>query len=849
MNLLLRRVIPYTLLPLSLIGCVLASAPWLRAFPSDVMSVPLFGAAVLSVLAPVIVVGIGVRRLWLSALISVALFVFYELLVTLREPVGFHSLYVGLVHGPAQILSFALPLVSPRTLLVAPVALCWLSGALIGECVARGWQSVLPYLTLMVTFGLAYAGTARAVSSSADGQRYDTLFAGALLFALLLLRAAQAWVVQDESAEMTQPEGILPLRGLAIGAVLSVAVAAAAAGAVQSSEFAGRPVQPARVPPIDQSQPLTPIAYVAGLRPDDPKSEGQVLFKLSTDEPATNYVAIASVDFYDGDSWSFDRTFRPSGGVIPADPDPAMRPHGARVTQEYRIDGGPMTTVPWMPYLDRPARVTGVSVNIDSASGMVVPAQALRAGDTYTVTSTVARKDFDQLGKTALLGTSASQVDTTLANGLAAPLGTLVTSLAEETGTSIDQPIQFLQAVAKEFRTKSVLAGASATSTPSQSSTPSAGHFVAPVEAARPTPRKKNRQHSTEHSTPRSTPRSTPTAAPTPTPSAHTGGTAFADVLASIRGSHSGTPEQFATLVALIARKLSVPARVVSGFRIPPPKGATTLPGGSYSVTSAEAWTWVEIPVRGLGWVVLDPSPGTYAAQTPPTSGATTPTLTHSPTPTQNAQLTNSNDGGHAVAAPSKTPHSTDLSAIAAAVIVLLVVLLVAVALLAFLLSRKLVRARRRRRYGDPRRRLLGAWQESIDVLVEAGLPDLTFSTSAEVAAATSSRFGIDSAAQANYIGAAANIAIFSPTSWIGPAEADAAWRAQGQLSKLVRRTLGWQERVGARLRYNRPRRAKARLGPASWATEVTERTVTRRGKHTRAGQRSRRVRDLGDGR
>src|SRR4051794_23363338 len=135
----MRRLVPYTLLPLSLIACALASSPWLRAFPSAVLAVPLFGAAVLSVLAPVIVVGIGVRRLWLTALVDFVLFVFYELLVALREPVGFDTLYRGLLHGPSQILSFALPLVSPRTLLVAPVALCWLSGALIGECVARGW--------------------------------------------------------------------------------------------------------------------------------------------------------------------------------------------------------------------------------------------------------------------------------------------------------------------------------------------------------------------------------------------------------------------------------------------------------------------------------------------------------------------------------------------------------------------------------------------------------------------------------------------------------------------------------------------------------------------------------------
>jgi hypothetical protein len=842
----MRRVVPYSLLPLSLIACAVASAPWLRAFPSAVIDVPLFGAAVLSVLAPMIVIGIGVRRLWFSAFIDLLLFVFFELFVTLREPSGFDSLYTGLVHGPSQILTFALPLVSPRTLLVAPVALCWVSGAIIGECVARGWHSVLPYVTLLVTFGLAYAGTARAIASSADGRRYDTLLAAALLLALLLLRAAQAWVVQDEGAEMTQPDGILPMRGLAVGALLSVVVALAAAGVVQSSAFSGRPVTPARVPPLNQSRPLTPVSFVADLRPANPKNKGDVLFKVSTDRTSSNYISLASVDFYDGDGWSFSRTFRPSGGVIPADADPSMRAQGKPVTQEYPIGKGAMTTVPWMPYLDRAQRVTGTVVNTDSASGMVVPSHTLRAGADYTVSSVVSSKYFSDLGKSALLGTSATQTDTTLANGLAGPLSTLVTSLSQETGTPSSPAIPFLQAVAKDFRTKSALAGAPATSgaapSPPAASAKPGGRFVAPP--ARPSSRKTTAERSAARPTAHPTAPSSPTPTETlPTgTTTHTGGTTFADVLASIRGSHSATPEQYSTLTALVARQLNVPARVVSGFRIPSPKGSSRLPAGTYDVTTAEAWTWVEIPVRGLGWVVLDPSPGTYAGQIPQQSAGSTPSQSPSPSPSQNALLTHSNNGGHAVAPKSKTPQAVNVTGLAVVVIVLIVVALVAALSVAFLLARKRVRARRRRRAGDPRRRRLGAWQESLDVLVESGLPDLTNLTSAEVARTAGERFGGEPAAQARYIGDAANLAIFSPTSWVGPAEADAAWRAQVVLSKAVRRRLGWRDRIGARLRYNHAKKRRAPVGPASWAAAAKERaTVNNRGRHARPGRRARR--------
>jgi hypothetical protein len=776
----LRRLLPYALLPISLVACVLANVPWLRAFPADVLAVPLFGSAVLSVLVPVVVVGIGVRRLWLSAAVDVVLFVFYELLVVLRDPSGYGRLWTGLVHGPAQILSFALPLVSPRTLLVAPVALCWLSGALVGECVARGWHSVLPYLSLLVTFGLSYAATTRAATSASDLRRYDTLFAAALLVALLLLRATQAWVAQDESAESTQPDGMLPLRGLAVAAALSVAVAAAASGLVQASAFSGRPAVPARVPPVDESRPLTPVAFVAGLRPDHPNARGPVLFTVDTDRPASNYLALASVDYYDGDSWSFNRTFRPSGGVVPADPDPSMRPAGPVVTQQYEISPGALTTAPWMPHLDRPLKITGIAVNIDPDSGMIVPTRPLEAGDAYTVTSAAPGKDFDQLRRSALVGTSAAQLDTSLPNGLAAPLAALVRAFSQETGVSLDAPIPFLQAVARELRARTTLVGAA-------------------VGGASPSPS--------------GSPPSAPSASPSPTPTSVTaGGTAFADVLASIRGSRAGTPEQFATLVALLARELNVPARVVSGFRLPVPDGVATMPAGTYQVSADEAWTWVEIPIRGLGWVVLDAAPHTYSNRAPEPTAGVSHSPSPSPTPSQNALVTRSNNGGHAVAPPSRTPSATGISATALIAIAVATILFVGVLVLVLLLTRKAVRLRHRRR-GDPRQRVVGAWQESIDLLVEAGLPDLTSATSAEVTTATAAQFGADPAARVRAVGAAADAAIFHPTRAVGTADADAAWEAHAVLSRDVRRSLGWSQRVAARLRYNRPRR-RLRFGP-----------------------------------
>jgi hypothetical protein len=422
----------------------------------------------------------------------------------------------------------------------------------------------------------------------------------------------------------------------------------------------------------------------------------------------------------------------------------------------------------------------------------------LHGGSEYTVRSAVPRRSFGDLPRTALLGTSASPVDTTIANGLSAPLATLITSLVQETGVSSADPIAFLQAVMKQFRTQDALAGGAATATVS------------------PTPR-------------------SPT--PSPTASAHTGGTTFADVLASIRVSHSGTPEQFATLTALIARKLNVPARVVSGFRLPLQAKSTLLAGGTYRVTTAQAWTWVEIPVRGIGWVVLDPSPGTYAGQQAGARNSGTPAPTPSPSPSKGAQLTHSNNGGHAVAPKSKTPSSKSLSAPVLTIIVLAVVALVAVLLVLGLVTRKRIRVRRRRR-GGPRERLVGAWQESIDVLAEAGLTELGSATSSEVAESAAERFGPEPGDHARRLGSAANVAIFHPSAPIESSDADLAWQTHAKLRRSVRRRLGWRDRLSAGLRYNRAHRTTAPEAPSSWSTEGHERALAGKARHSRPVRR-----------
>jgi hypothetical protein len=811
-----RRLLPVLLLPLGLIACGLASAPWLRAYPSSVLAVPLFGAALLSVLLPFVVVNVGVRRLWQTALIDLVGYLFFVTLVALREPTGYADLWTGLVHGPSQILSFALPLVNPRSLLVVPVTLCWLCGAIVGECIGRNWQSVLPYAALLLTFGLSYAATQRAVTGALDARRYDALLAGALLLALLLLRAVQTWVDQDVDRDVSRAvrgpgdaathEPVLPVRGVAVGALVSVLVAGGAAIAVQSHAFPGRAVTPTRTPPIDRSQPLSPLAFVAGLRPANPNAAGTPLFTVAVDQPASRYITIGDVDSYSGDSWSFSRTFRPSGGVIPADPALPTTGHGAPVTQQYTIGSTTLAAAPWMPFMYRPRRVVGTGVDIDTDSGMVVPANGLHVGESYSVVSDPASRTLTALRGRLFPGIPRDPIYQQLPPAVQTSMGPVVTALAAETGASSSSPIDFLRRVSNDLRTSYGLAGARPPAGASSSST---------AATRRPT-----------------TASSTPTPSPTPASGAsaptRVGGTSFAAVLASILGaSRTATPEQYATLVALLARYLDVPARVVTGFRLSSRDAGRTPPtmldhglvdDGTYTVRTGDAWTWVEIPIQGRGWVVLDPTPSVGSANHP--SSSVGPSAHHSTTaPPTNALVTSANQNGHQITGgggPATVTHSVPVAAIVTIAAVSLVALVVL--LLVVLLLRKAIRVRRRRHNGDPRRRIVGAWQESIDVLMEAGLPDVTALTSREIVAATERTFGAEPAERARHLGTAANVAVFSPRTWLDAAEADHAWQEHAALRRAVRRRLTVRQRVGARLRYHRPARSRQLVGPETWS-------------------------------
>ena len=123
------------------------------------------------------------------------------------------------------------------------------------------------------------------------------------------------------------------------------------------------------------------------------------------------------------------------------------------------------------------------------------------------------------------------------------------------------------------------------------------------------------------------------------------------------------------------------------------------------------------------------------------------------------------------------------------------------------LASRKGRRRARRRHAPDPRTKLLGAWQEHLDMLTESGLPELTTMTSKEIAELTLEQFGTGAGERTAVLGRAANSVAYSARTIVDSNEVSEAWANQRALRRIVRKQLRRPHGSPRPVRYYRPQR------------------------------------------
>ncbi len=224
-----------------------------------------------------------------------------------------------------------------------------------------------------------------------------------------------------------------------------------------------------------------------------------------------------------------------------------------------------------------------------------------------------------------------------------------------------------------------------------------------------------------------------------------------------------GYAEQFAAAFATMARTLGYPSRLVYGYLTVARTDSESAIGesgtdgtaGSPStatnraltdITSRQAHVWPEVLLGESLWVAFEPTPSRVASAPPPEDGSTLPEradgglISNEPSVASNGAGSD-NTGGNG----GRTVWlSTTL-------ITLLVAIAIVGSAVGGMVLLKRIRRRRRRRRPSPTERVLGAWAEVTDRLIEIGIPldrtmtarDVLELSAPQVAVRASERLGV----------------------------------------------------------------------------------------------------------
>ncbi len=752
----------------------LAVFPCLRAY--QVPGAGQFVAA--AAIVPTVITFLAVRYWRQGPAVSYPLSLL-GLVVVLSAGAGLHpgQILHAIGDGPNRLLTETLPLTGSRASLSALILLTWLCAAVTSELLARGWTERRG-LAAGVAVPLASYVLCYSVSSSAPGR--DRV-AGSLLFLVLAGMVLTRQHENQSSAPFVGPP--VPgesdgrpsrYRRIVIGAAVAVTVIVLVSLLVSALPgMSNRPASLHHPAPVAAGVVVDPVDAMAALRDGSPKAPAYNVLHVDVNGPSTGYLALAVLDSYDGALWHFDATFEPTGGRIPAPPGVARRVATAPVTQRVGIDR--QLPVQFLPALDRASTVAGLAVAADAGTGMMLPDQQTSGRVSYSVTSqsptaTLASVPVaDGIGSTGdAVGSPVSASDLALPSGTAAAMGTTMKFLATLTGERPVASTGFLQSLLTALHSKERRIDPHLTPAP---------------------------QSSGKRSAPASPPTTAVSAA-----TASTGGTSLSEVVNAITVDRSATPEQFATLYAMAARYMGVPARIVTGFRIGPTSAGGPVAAGSYQVTNRQAWAWVEIPVAGIGWVVADPTPDSTSALAAPPPETASPATTLPPRQA-NAVPRNELSGGHPLARPSnvRVPHAYHMPGWLLGLIIVAGVALLALAAGPGLAAgRRLWRRRSRRDSTDPAALAVGAWLELLDGLNQAGMRTAAGSTSTEVAREAGVSFGPEVIDPVDQVGSLADRAVCSTREPPDMAGAEQAWIVQRNLVQRIHAHLDRRARARA---------------------------------------------------
>ena len=463
------------------------------------------------------------------------------------------GLALGAVFGWKDIVTLGTPVEAPYYMPVLPYFAAWLI-ALAGTMLASRWLPTRPR-TVWRT-GILLIGPVLLYLTGILMGTDKTYFAGlrGVVFAVVAIvwigwRRTKTESADAQGAARLFRRKILGTATLVLGAVLIGALV----GGVLAPDPKSRYVLREEIqPPFD---PLEFPSPLAGFRQYTKTLADTPLFSVTGLQPG-EMLRLASMDAYDGKLWNVaaadslvggSGTFRLVGRTIP---EPSLVTSNQDSTVTIDVTGYEDVWLPGVGYPttvdfdDAASQDESETLRYNAESGTAVLTSGVESGYQYTVSAMLQQTYRDE----DLANVPVADVQLPAVQNIP---DVVVAKAIEYAGTA-DTPIDSLRAIEQALKTKGFLShGLASDGIPSR-----AGHG--------------------------------------------------ADRLNELftRTQMVGDEEQYAAAMALMARSLNYPARVVMGFAPDVPEGA-----GAIEITGTDVTAWVEVAFEGVGWVPFYPTP------------------------------------------------------------------------------------------------------------------------------------------------------------------------------------------------------------------------------------------------
>ncbi|MET0132535.1 MAG: transglutaminaseTgpA domain-containing protein [Kibdelosporangium sp.] len=237
-----------------------------------------------------------------------------------------------------------------------------------------------------------------------------------------------------------------------------------------------------------------------------------------------------------------------------------------------------------------------------------------------------------------------------------------------------------------------------------------------------------------------------------------------------------GYAEQFAASFAVLARSQGFPARVAVGYLL----NDKNKDGDTYQVKSGDAHAWAEVNLAGHGWVAFEPTD----PQRRPANAQQRPE-------TETQAENNKPEQSSTASQPAEDPNLPKLSAGELSVLDWALFVLIGLGVLLLLVpiatGVEKFRRRRLRRSGSRAARIVGAWQQVTDRLIEHGIAVTGCDTPAEVSSQARERIGDKGTGSLAVLAPIVTAAVFDPAE-PGDDAVKEAWNLESQLRRELRK-------------------------------------------------------------